>query len=64
MTAAQKTKKDFRFNFVIPEQDRYKLDLLRKYYFTHRIKEGHLTINTAGGVLRKLLSDEVKRLDI
>jgi hypothetical protein len=46
------------------ELDRGKLDIIRRHYFDNRIKEGHLAIHTAGGVLRKLLSDEVNRLGI
>lgn len=57
---AKESTKKIRFNYVMNEQDWRQLALLQCYAVEVLNKRG----STKGGIIRKLVADEVKRLKI
>jgi len=54
---------EYKFNFMLTDNQRYKLDMIRRHIFESR-KPFELVEHTSGSVLRKLIDAEFKRLDL
>lgn len=53
----------YKFNFMLTDSQRYKLDMIRRHIFESR-KPFELVEHTSGSVLRKLIDAEFKRLNL
>jgi len=54
---------EYKFNFMLTDSQRYKLDMIRRHIFESR-KPFELVEHTSGSVLRKLIDAEFKRLNL
>ena len=54
---------EYKFNFMLDDYQRYKLEMIRSYILETK-KPFERVEHTSGGVLRKLIDAEFKRLDL